>query len=241
MSKRPDLARAIFAQIAPQYSVVGAAMSFGQDGRWRRAMVDRVNAMPGSLVLDVASGTGLVARQLAARRRMRVVALDASEPMLRAGLPANRLAGLAPQIHPVLGRAESLPFADDTFDALTFTYLLRYVEDREATLKELARVVRPGGTVACLEFHVPDLPVARIGWDLYTRTALPWIGAIFSPAWRRTGSFLGPNIRAFYDEAPLPEQVRWWQAAGLTHVRSKVMSMGAGVVIWGVKGPRRGR
>ena len=229
----------MFDQIAPQYSVVGAAMSLGQDGRWRKAMVDRVGAMPGSLVLDVASGTGLVARQLAARKRLRVIALDASEPMLRAARPADLLAGLAAQIHPVLGRAESLPFADATFDALTFTYLLRYVDDREATLRELARVVRPGGTVACLEFHVPDGPATRLGWSLFTRTALPLIGAAFSPAWRRTGRFLGPNIRAFYDEAPLPEQVRWWQAAGLTHVRSKVMSLGAGVVIWGVKGPGR--
>jgi len=239
MPDRRELARAIFAQIAPQYSMVGAAMSLGQDGRWRRAMVERVNAMPGSLVLDVASGTGLVARHLAASKRFKVIALDASEPMLRAGRPADRLAGLDSQIHPVLGLAEALPFADGTFDALTFTYLLRYVEDREATLRELARVVRPGGTVACLEFHVPGRPAARLGWNLYTRTALPLIGAVFSPAWRRTGAFLGPNIRAFYDEAPLPEQVRWWQEAGLTHVRSKVMSLGSGVVIWAVKGPGR--
>ena len=241
MSDRTRVASSIFDSVAPQYSWVGALMSLGQDRRWRRAMVSRVNAMPGSSVLDVASGTGLVARELAARKRFRVVSLDSSEPMLRAGLPATQLSGLAPQIHPVLARAERLPFADVTFDAVTFTYLLRYVDDREATLCELARVLRPGGTLACLEFHVPEPRLLQAGWWLYTRTVLPAIGAIVSPAWRRAGAFLGPNIRAFYDDAPLPEQVRWWQEAGIIHVRSRVMSMGAGVVISGVKGGRRVR
>ena len=241
MSERTRLARSIFAGIAPQYSRMGAMMSLGQDGRWRRAMVSNVNASPGSMVLDVASGTGLVARELAARKRFRVVSLDPSEPMLRAGLPANELAGLTSQILPVLGRAEQLPFSDASFDAVTFTYLLRYVEDRGSTLRELARVLRPGGTLSCLEFHVPEQPALRAGWALYTRTVLPVIGATVSPAWRRTGAFLGPNIRAFYDEAPLPEQVRWWQEAGIKHVRSRVMSLGTGIVIWGVKGgPRAG-
>ena len=236
MSDRRQLARALFAGIAPEYSWVGAVMSLGQDGRWRRTMVSRVNAAPGSVVLDVASGTGLVARELAARKRLRVVSLDPSEAMLRAGLPANDLAGLAAQIHPVLARAEELPFSDATFDAVTFTYLLRYIDDREATLREVVRVLRPSGTLACLEFHVPERAIVRAGWWLYTRAALPALGALISPAWRRTGSFLGPNIEAFYDEAPLPQQIRWWQRAGIGHVRSRVMSLGTGVVIWGVKG-----
>jgi demethylmenaquinone methyltransferase / 2-methoxy-6-polyprenyl-1,4-benzoquinol methylase len=232
---RPALAESIFPGIAAEYSRMGAVLSIGQDGRWRREMVSRVNALPGSLVLDVASGTGLVARELAARKRFRVVGLDPSEPMLRAGVPANELAGLATQIHPVLGRAERLPFGDEAFDAVTFTYLLRYIEDREAVMRELTRVLRPGGTLASLEFHVPDDRSLRAGWWLYTRTVLPLIGAVVSPAWRRTGAFLGPNISRFYEEAPLPEQIRWWQEAGITRVRSRVMSLGAGIVIWGVK------
>jgi demethylmenaquinone methyltransferase/2-methoxy-6-polyprenyl-1,4-benzoquinol methylase len=240
MSDRPRLARTLFAGIASEYSWMGGVLSLGQDGRWRRTMVSRVSVAPGSVVLDVASGTGLVARELAARKRLRVVSLDPSEPMLRAGVPANELAGLSGQIRPVLGRAEALPFADATFDAITFTYLMRYVEDREATMQELVRVLRPGGILASLEFHVPERPLVRFGWWLYTRAVLPVLGALVSPAWSRTGSFLGPSIQAFYDEAPLPEQIRWWQQAGITHVRSRVMSMGAGVVIWGVKGGTRG-
>jgi len=228
----------IFTGIAPQYSWMGAVMSFGQDGRWRRFMVSKVNAAPGSLVLDVAAGTGLVSRELAARKRLRVVSFDATEPMLRSGLPANELAGLGAQITPVLGRAERLPFPDETFDALTFTYLFRYVDDPAAAMRELARVVRPGGTIATLEFHVPEQPLLRAGWYAYTRGALPVIGSMAGRAWRETGRFLGPSISRFDERAPLPEQVRWWQEAGVRHVRSRVMSLGAGVVVWGVKGGR---
>jgi demethylmenaquinone methyltransferase/2-methoxy-6-polyprenyl-1,4-benzoquinol methylase len=214
---------------------MGAILSFGQDARWRRFLVAKTNVVPGGLVLDVASGTGLVARELAARRRVRVVSLDTSEAMLVAGRPVNRAAGLDAQILPVLGRAEALPFADESFDAVTFTYLLRYVDDPEATVRELARVLRPGGSMGCLEFHVPEDAAYRAGWWAYTRLALPAVGAAISPAWRHTGRFLGPSISDFYRLHPLPEQVRWWQAAGLRHVRSRIMSLGAGIVIWAVK------
>jgi demethylmenaquinone methyltransferase/2-methoxy-6-polyprenyl-1,4-benzoquinol methylase len=236
-----DAAPGLFTAIAPQYSWAGAVMSFGQDPRWRRFMVSKLGAVPGSLVLDVAAGTGLVSRELAARRRVNVVSLDPSEPMLRAGLPANEAAGLGSgRIRPVLGRAESLPFADGAFDALTFTYLVRYVDDPAATLRELARVVRPGGAIASLEFQVPQQPMLRAGWYAYTRGVLPVLGSFVSPQWRKTGNFLGPSISRLEQRAPLPEQVRWWQEAGIRHVRSRELTLGAAVVIWGVKEGRRG-
>ena len=203
-------------------------------------MVSKLGAVPGSLVLDVAAGTGLVSRHLAARLRVNVVSLDPSEPMLRAGIPANEASGLAGQIRPVIGGAETLPFADATFDALTFSYLVRYVEDPSATLRELARVVRPGGSIASLEFHVPQQPMLRAGWYAYTRGVLPVLGSFVSPQWRRTGNFLGPSITRLEERAPLPEQVRWWQEAGIHHVRSRELTLGAAVVIWGVKEGRRG-
>jgi demethylmenaquinone methyltransferase / 2-methoxy-6-polyprenyl-1,4-benzoquinol methylase len=230
-----DAAPGLFAGIAPQYSWAGAVLSFGQDPRWRRTMVSELGAVPGSLVLDVAAGTGLVSRELAARRRVRVVSFDASESMLRAGLPANEAAALDDRITPVLGRAEALPFADDAFDALTFTYLVRYVDDPAATMRELARVVRPGGAIASLEFHVPQQPALRAGWYAYTRGVLPVLGSLVSPQWRHTGSFLGPSISRLEQRAPLPEQVRWWQEAGIRHVRSRELTLGAALVMWGVK------
>jgi demethylmenaquinone methyltransferase/2-methoxy-6-polyprenyl-1,4-benzoquinol methylase len=235
MSDR-SLAPPIFTSIAPQYSWMGAVWSFGQDGRWRSTMVSKLNAVPGSLVLDVAAGTGLVSRELAARKRVHVISLDASEAMLRAGLGANEAAGLTDRIEPVLGRAEALPFPDGAFDAVTFTYLMRYVDDPPAVMRELVRVLRPGGSIASLEFHRPEAPALLAGWRAYTRAVMPAVGAAVSPGWYRTGRFLGPSIERFYDRAPLPEQVRWWQEAGVRHVRSRVMSLGAGVVIWGVKG-----
>jgi demethylmenaquinone methyltransferase/2-methoxy-6-polyprenyl-1,4-benzoquinol methylase len=229
-------AERLFAGIAPQYERTGALLSFGQDERWRRFLVSKTNAVPGSWVLDVAAGTQLVSRGLAARKNVRVVALDQSEPMLRAGGEPNRLAGLADRILPVLGQAERLPFEDGSFDAVTFTYLLRYVEDPAATVGELARVIRPGGSIGMLEFHVPDAPVARAGWWVHTRLLMPVIGTAVSPAWARTSAFLGPNVSRFVAAHPLEEWVRWFQRAGIQHVRTRKFLLGSAVVLWGVKG-----
>jgi demethylmenaquinone methyltransferase / 2-methoxy-6-polyprenyl-1,4-benzoquinol methylase len=232
---RNVFARRLFAGIAPQYERMGALLSFGQDERWRRFLVSKTNAMPGSWVLDVASGTQLVSRALAARRNVRVVALDQSEAMLRAGREPNRIVDLGDRIAPVLAGAEHLPFGDDAFDALTFTYLLRYVDDPAATVRELARVIRPGGSVAMLEFHVPRSTIARAGWWIHTRLLMRVIGAATSPAWARTVAFLGPDISRFVSAHPLEEWVRWFQRAGIQHVRTRTFLFGSAVVVWGVK------
>jgi demethylmenaquinone methyltransferase / 2-methoxy-6-polyprenyl-1,4-benzoquinol methylase len=197
--------------------------------------VSKTNAVPGSWTLDVAAGTQLVSRELAARKNVRVVALDQSEPMLRAGREPNRLAHLDDRIQPVLGRAERLPFEDGAFDAVTFTYLLRYVEDAPETVRELARVLRPGGSIAMLEFHVPDALLARAGWTIHTRLVMPVLGTAASPAWARTAAFLGPNVSKFVGAHPLEEWVRWFQRAGIQHVRTRTFLFGSAVVLWGVK------
>jgi demethylmenaquinone methyltransferase / 2-methoxy-6-polyprenyl-1,4-benzoquinol methylase len=233
-TERNRFARRLFASIAPEYDRMGALMSFGQDPRWRRFLVSRVTAPPGSWVLDVAAGTGLVARELA-RRNLRVAALDQSEAMVRRGISEIRGSPADRTIRFVLGRAEALPFADEAFDAVTFTYLLRYVDDPGATLRELARVLRPGGVMAALEFHVPPDSWAQLGWRAYTRAVMPAIGLAMSRAWYRTGRFLGPSIEEFVRRYPLPVQVRMWQEAGLRRIRTTMSSMGVAVVMWGVK------
>jgi demethylmenaquinone methyltransferase/2-methoxy-6-polyprenyl-1,4-benzoquinol methylase len=231
-SDRARHARRLFAGIAPEYGWMGAALSFGQDVRWRRFLVRRLEPIEGLSVLDVASGTGLVARELA-RRGARVVGLDPSEPMVLAGRRVTERRGLADRVVPVLGVAEALPFTDGAFDALTVTYLLRYVDDPAATIRELVRVVRPGGVVASLEFAVPPAAWARWLWRVYTRRVMPLAGRLVSPAWETTGRFLGPSIEAFERANPQAILLGWWRDAGLAEVRARRLSNGAAVVVWG--------
>jgi demethylmenaquinone methyltransferase/2-methoxy-6-polyprenyl-1,4-benzoquinol methylase len=236
LSARKQHALELFAGLPARYDRAGAVMSFGQDPRWRRAMIDAVDPQPGQRILDVATGTGMVAFGLAARGT-EVVGLDQSEQMLsgaRAKLAARP--DLAERVSFVLGQAERLPFDDGEFDALTFTYLLRYVEDVEATMAELARVVRPGGRIGMVEFGVPRQPLLRALWRVQTRVGLPLLGRLLSPAWLEVGRFLGPNIEQFY--AAEPDLVSRWRVAGIGDVRARPMSFGAGLVMWGVRQTR---
>jgi demethylmenaquinone methyltransferase/2-methoxy-6-polyprenyl-1,4-benzoquinol methylase len=160
--------------------------------------------------------------------------VDLTEQMLRQGHRRVAAAGRGQRIGLVAGRAEQLPFPDAHFDALTFTYLLRYVQDPQATLAELARVLRPGGTIASLEFYVPDGVVWGPAWWAYTRLLLPAGGLLLGGReWYRVGRFLGPNISAHYRRYPVSWTVQAWQKAGFTEVGTKIMSLGGGLVMWG--------
>jgi demethylmenaquinone methyltransferase / 2-methoxy-6-polyprenyl-1,4-benzoquinol methylase len=227
----------LFSGLPRRYDLAGALLSFGQDPRWRRAMVGRIRASSDDQVLDVATGTGMVAASLVRRYGCSVVGLDQSAQMLsgaQAKLDAD--ARLAERIQLVRGEAESLPFSDGEFDHLTFTYLLRYVEDAGATLGELARVVKPGGRIASLEFMVPPNAVARSLWHIYTRAFMPVLGRMISRDWYEVGRFLGPNISELYARLPLDRQLELWRAAGIADVSARIMSFGGGVVIWGTRG-----
>jgi len=273
-------ARDLFAPLPGRYDLLAELLSFGQNGRWRSAMVDRVLPADG-VILDVASGTAGVALQLAARggrptsaagghrgaangghhataegaagnmaggalreaadgtpggSGARVVGVDLTEEMLRQGHHRVTAAGRGDQVGLVVGRAEQLPFPDGFFDALTFTYLLRYVRDPQATLTELARVLRPGGTMASLEFCVPTGALWHPAWWAYTRLALPAGGFLLGGReWFRVGRFLGPNISAHYRRYPVSWTVEAWRKAGFTDVGARVMSLGGGLVMWGTR------
>lgn len=229
-------AKALFAPLGPTYDRYARLLSFGQDGRWRSFLVSQVEAGPSETVLDVACGTGAVAVELARRHGCEVVGIDQSPEMLAEGRRRIVAAGLANRIRLEEGRAEELPFADASFDALTFTYLLRYVDHPAAVLAELARVVRPGGTIAMLEFHMPEGRAARVAWEAYVRVGLPVAARFVSPGWGAVGRFLGPSIRGFYDRLPLPRLLELWREAGIHQPRAKTMSLGGGVVVWGRRG-----
>jgi demethylmenaquinone methyltransferase / 2-methoxy-6-polyprenyl-1,4-benzoquinol methylase len=213
---------------------MGAVLSFGQDPRWRDAMVAAIDPLADQRVLDVATGTGLVAFALARRAPCHVVGLDQSREMLAAAQARlARAPALGSRVAFREGQAERLPFADGEFDALTFTYLLRYVDDPAATMGELARVVKPGGRIGMVEFAVPEHALLRDAWRLHTRVGLPLLGRLVSPAWFEVGRFLGPNIEEFY--ARVPSLSALWRAAGLRDVHERRMSLGAGLVMWGTR------
>jgi demethylmenaquinone methyltransferase/2-methoxy-6-polyprenyl-1,4-benzoquinol methylase len=219
-------ARTLFAPLGPTYDRYSALLSFGQDPRWRRFLVSRIDAGPSATVLDVATGTGAVARELLAQKGCTVVGLDQSPEML-----AEARRRLPREVKLVEGRAEKLPFPNAAFDGLTFTYLFRYVDDPAAVLRELARVVRPGGTIAGLEFAVPR-GLWRPLWELYVRVGLPAAGRVASPGWGQVGDFLGPSIRDFYERFPEERLLELWWDAGLRDVRSRRLSLGGGIVTW---------
>jgi demethylmenaquinone methyltransferase / 2-methoxy-6-polyprenyl-1,4-benzoquinol methylase len=233
-SSKTQEARELFAPLGPTYDRYARLLSFGQDPRWRAFLVSRIPA-DATRVVDVASGTAAVSIALARAEPARtIVGIDQSTEMLAAGRARIEQAALGSRIELREGRAESLPFDDAEFDALTFTYLLRYVDDPGATLRELARVVKPGGTIAMQEFGLPR-GVWRPLWELYVRIGLPLAGAVVSPGWHEVGSFLGPSIRGFYERLPLEAQLDLWREAGIADVRCRRLSVGGGVVVWGTR------
>jgi demethylmenaquinone methyltransferase/2-methoxy-6-polyprenyl-1,4-benzoquinol methylase len=181
-------------------------------------MVEGLRLPNRATVLDVAAGTGSITRLLQDRGH-RVAAVDLTREMIRH--------------HPgpwrVLARGERLPFADRTFDGLTFGYLLRYVDDPVASMAELARVVRPGGVIGMVEFGLPSGPW-RAPWTFYSSILLPIAGRLIGRGWYRVGKFLKPSIEQFHQESPRLETI--WRSAGLVEVRTRRMSLGGGIVMW---------
>ena len=226
-------AEGLFSPLPPRYDLLAEVLSFGQNRRWRREMVSRAIAGSPRLMLDVATGPAGVARQIARRSEATVVGLDLTAAMLSRAAETLEHDGLQERILLVRAGGERLPFADGTFDALTFTYLLRYVADPAAVLSELARVVRPGGVVASLEFAVPPSRLWHAAWWGYTRALLPLGGALTGGReWYEVGRFLGPSISEHYRRYSVPWTVQAWRAAGLEAVGYRQMSLGGGLVMW---------
>ena len=230
---RTELARGLFAPLGPTYDRYAALLSFGQDPRWRRFLVSRVPVGPDDTVLDVASGTAAVALELVRQRGCAVVGVDQSPEMLAEGRRRVALAADTSRIRLVEASAAELPFEDGSFDGLTAAYLLRYLDDLPAGLRELARVLRPGATAALLDFGVPPKPLPRAAWNLWVDVGLPVLGRAISPGWHEVGRFLGQSIRDFDERWPVPRLLAALRDAGFEDVRARRLSLGGCKVVWG--------
>jgi demethylmenaquinone methyltransferase / 2-methoxy-6-polyprenyl-1,4-benzoquinol methylase len=226
----------LFEGLPSRYDLLAEVLTFGQNRRWRAELVGRIASSTPQTILDVATGTAGVAMALARETEARITGVDISAEMLARGRERVHAAGLDGRIGMELGRAEQLRFSSASFDAVSFTYLLRYVADPAATVAELVRMLRPGGVMASLDFYVPPSVACHVAWWLYTRTLLPAAG-LFSGgrAWWHVGRFLGPSIETHHRDWPLARIVTAWEAAGMVDVGCRVMSLGGGLVMWGRK------
>ena len=254
-----DLARRVFSPIARDYDRPARLLSLFQYRRWHRFLLSRLelppvppawsgkglrSARPDALVgraavttplrvLDMATGTGALAFDILSCTDANVTGADITRPMLRQA--QTRADGRRDaRLTLVECSAESPPFARESFDAVAFAYLLRYVSDVPTTLRGLARLLKPGGMIASLDFAIPR-GVWYPLWRLYTDVALPSYGRLFSRHWRDVGAFLGPSIRGFYSRWPEERLLDAWRDAGFADVRSRRLSLGGAVVVWGTK------
>ncbi len=230
------LAQDLFDGVAPSYDTWAQVLTFFQYLPWRRFLVSQMALRPGNLVLDVCTGTAGVAMEIADHHDGRIVGLDVSHSMLQAGLSAIEKRSLDGRVQLIQGRAEHLPFPDETFDTVVFTYLLRYVQDPDATIRELSRVLKPGGELLSLEFGIPETLWVRALWLIYNRVVMPIITIPASGGWHRMGRFLGPSISDFCHRYPVDRLAAIWRENSFSVVEIKHLLRGAAIVMWGTKG-----
>jgi demethylmenaquinone methyltransferase/2-methoxy-6-polyprenyl-1,4-benzoquinol methylase len=230
------LAQDLFDEVAPSYDTWAQVLTFFQYLRWREFLVSRIPPRPENLVLDVCTGTAGVAMEIADHHDGRIVGLDVSHLMLKAGLRAVEKKNLDGRVQLVQGRAEHLPFPDETFDTVVFTYLLRYVKDPDATIRELSRVLKSGGQLVSLEFGLPEALWVRALWEIYNRVVMPVMTIPVSGGWHRMGCFLGSSIRDFCRRCPVDRLAAIWRDNGIPLVETRPLLKGAAVVMWGTKG-----
>jgi demethylmenaquinone methyltransferase/2-methoxy-6-polyprenyl-1,4-benzoquinol methylase len=230
------LAQDLFDGVAPSYDTWAQVLTFFQYLRWREFLVSQMALQPGNLVLDVCTGTAGVALEIADHHDGRIVGLDVSHSMLQAGLSAIEKRSLDGRVQLIQGRAEHLPFPDETFDTVVFTYLLRYVQDPDATIRELSRVLKPGGELLSLEFGIPEALWVRALWEIYNRVVMPVMTIPVSRGWHRMGRFLGPSISDFCHRYPVDRLAAIWRENSFSVVEIKHLLRGAAIVMWGTKG-----
>ena len=215
LDKQPAEVQAMFDAVAQRYDLTNDVLSLGQDRRWRHAVVKAVDPQPGERVLDLAAGTGTSSqpfRDLGAE----VVPCDFSVGMLRVGKQHR------PHLPFTAGDATRLPFADDTFDAVTISFGLRNVVDPAAGLREMARVTRPGGRLVVCEFSSPTWSPFRTVYLEYLMKALPPVARAVSSS-PDAYVYLAESIRAWPDQPALADRIG---SAGWSDARWRNLSGG---------------
>ena len=222
----------MFSAIAPRYDFLNRLLSAGRDRAWRRAAVQEAGVPRGGRLLDVCAGTADVAME-AARQfpDARIEGVDFSPPMIALGQAKVARAGLAERIRLQVAPAEALPYPDDTFDAATVAFGLRNIPDRLQGLREMLRVLRPGGRAVVLEFTTPPNPLFRGLYLWYFRRVLPRIGRLVS-GHRSAYDYLPASVAEF----PPPEGVAvWMREVGLRDVSYRPMTCGIVAIHAGTK------
>ena len=170
----------MFDTISKDYDGLNRVISFGIDVSWRKKVVNIVGKSKPDTILDIATGTGDLAIQLADTKATKIIGLDISSGMLEVGKQKVSKKGLDATIDMVLGDSENMPFEDNTFDAVTVAFGIRNFETLEKGLAEIYRILKPGGNFVILETSVPTKTPYKQGYSFYTKFILPKIGRLFS-------------------------------------------------------------
>lgn len=232
LSKKGTQIREMFDTIAPRYDFLNRLLSFGIDTRWRKAAINWISCREGGLILDIATGTGdmALAAAEAADRETRIVGLDFCENMVRIAQAKVAATTHVSRISLGVASCESLPFRDNTFDTATIAFGIRNVVDRDLGLREILRVLTPGGRVVILEFSNPRSSIIRTVYYLYLCRFLPFIGGIFSDS--KAYRYLPDTVLEFPSRDDFKNMM---SAAGFEKARHTDYSLGIVTVYVGEK------
>ena len=205
----------MFDTVAESYDRTNDLLSFGQDRLWRKKVLKAVNPQPGQTILDLAAGTGS-SSVVFAKEGVKVIASDFSEGMLAVGRKRH------PELEFVYADATKLPFKDASVDAVTISFGLRNVNEPKTALKEMLRVLKPGGTVVICEFSQVSVPVIRSFYNFYLKRVLPRLSSLLASN-QGAYEYLSESIMAWPKQIEL---VKWLTDAGFVDANYKNLSFG---------------